>query len=341
MGRPPFRMLRDLRVRIRKPAPRHHPGISRLQFGPPSQKKHTIVAPASPHCTVSNTANTGGAIKTLLHTIAGLAILVVSEILTLLLFRGMSDTHPIVATVGYAIVAVALAFALVYLYSTKVLKRPLGDFRVRRPKNLGAWIGVAVLLAAAVSCFFIFVLPGTFTVKHDTPGKIAATIVYSILVTGLASGIIEDLIFRGYLMRLFEDRRNKIVGALIPSIIFAAMHIGRVQNPSVTDMLLVLVGGTVFGIMLSVIAYMSNSFWASASVHCIWNIIVDAQIIGVGSRADSGGTSLYTYSTDSTNELLTGGKFGIEVSLPAILAYCIVIAVCVTACRRTAAKTAA
>lgn len=85
---------------------------------------------------------------------------------------------------------------------------------------------------------------------------------------------------------------------------------------------LVLVAGTMVGVMFSLITFATKSIWNSAIVHAIWNIIIIGGILWTGTEFDE--YSLYSYVLDSKSFLLTGGAFGIESSVVAVVGYIIV-----------------
>jgi hypothetical protein len=94
------------------------------------------------------------------------------------------------------------------------------------------------------------------------------------------------------------------------------------ENPNTIDVLALLIAGTSVGVMFSMIVYQSGSIWSSAAVHGIWNLIIIGGILGIGTEP---GHPIFSYTLNSDSTLLTGGKFGIESSLPAITGYLLII----------------
>ena len=108
----------------------------------------------------------------------------------------------------------------------------------------------------------------------------------------------------------------------LPSFIFGALHLTGMEEFDVMSVLLLLSGGTLVGIMFSLIRLQSGSVFASAIVHGLWNIIIIGGIIDISSQPWE--QALIQYRITSGNMLLTGGSFGIEVALPAIIGYAVV-----------------
>ena len=80
-----------------------------------------------------------------------------------------------------------------------------------------------------------------------------------------------------------------------------------------------LVAGTIVGILFSLIACESGSVWNSALVHGVWNAALLGGILHIGSAADS--ASMYNFVLTDAPFLLSGGDFGIEASVLAIVPY--------------------
>lgn len=92
---------------------------------------------------------------------------------------------------------------------------------------------------------------------------------------------------------------------------------------SIISSLLVLIAGTMVGIMFSmVVAIESGSVWNSGIVHSLWNILIIGGGLSISEKADE--YSVMTYVLDLKDFVFTGGEFGIESSIIALLGYVIV-----------------
>jgi hypothetical protein len=91
--------------------------------------------------------------------------------------------------------------------------------------------------------------------------------------------------------------------------------------------LLVLVAGTMVGIMFSLIAIEGGSVWNSGIVHAIWNIIIIGGGLAINQTADE--YSVMTYVLESKSFIFTGGEFGIESSIIALCGYVVVALVAI------------
>lgn len=91
---------------------------------------------------------------------------------------------------------------------------------------------------------------------------------------------------------------------------------------SLFSCLQVIIAGTFVGIMFSLIALERHSIWNSAIVHAIWNVVILGGFLSIGTKIDE--YSAYTYVLKTNSFALTGGEFGIEASVIAMLGYVVV-----------------
>lgn len=261
-------------------------------------------------------------LKTMFHAVMGVVILVVGALLASLpvdLFYGITKLESSMLTIVIrSVLGITVLLLLVCLYIRKVLKMPLQDFRICKPKNIIIWSICAFVLPLIVSAFFIFITPGDFTSSNFEATKNIKIILGAIFSSCLVAGITEELVFRGLIMRILEIRWGKVVAVIIPSLLFGLLHILNMESPNITDILILVCAGTAVGIMFSMIAIQSNSIWASAVVHGIWNLIIIGGILEISVEPLS---AIFTYKLTSDFKLLTGGMFGIEASLPAVFGY--------------------
>ena len=178
---------------------------------------------------------------------------------------------------------------------------------------------VAQILAQLVASLFVLV---------KIPEGIC-NIIAGIIYVGLAFVLIE--LFSKRLLKIKIENLGMpkfsikakwiIVGVLIPSVLFGFVHIIGMDF-SIISSLLVLIAGTMVGIMFSMIAIESGSVWNSGIVHSLWNILIIGGGLSISEKADE--YSVMTYVLDSKDFVFTGGEFGIESSIIALLGYVIV-----------------
>ena len=70
-------------------------------------------------------------------------------------------------------------------------------------------------------------------------------------------------------MKLLENCWNTFVAILAPSFIFGLFHIPSMETFSVVGVMLLIVSGTLVGIMFSLVAYKENFIANSAIIHTV------------------------------------------------------------------------
>ena len=183
---------------------------------------------------------------------------------------------------------IVITYGLLYLYIKKVLKVSMIDFRIGQFHIKPVYIACAFILPALVT-LCLFATGGTFiNNQHGRKGIVGITMVG--LFYALKAGIVEEMIFRGYIMKFIEAKWNKTGAVLIPAVIFGILHI---------------------------------AIWASALIHVLWNTAMIGKVLDISTIYDT--NSAFSFVLTSRNSLLTGGNFGIEASVFSIIGYMAVI----------------
>lgn len=265
--------------------------------------------------------------KMILSIILSILVLVVAQVLTQLLgsVLVLIKVPAFIANMVAGILYIIIAYFLLKLLCKKILKGDMSEYNIPAFKIEIKWVIIAILLPLTVTAFYILFVPGSFEQNVlDTTSKLNL-LSAGVFFTGFGAGIVEEMVFRGILMGAIEKKFNKAVAIIVPSVLFGFVHIlGMGFAP--LSCALVLVAGTMVGVMFSLIASATKSIWNSAIVHAIWNIVIIGGILWTGTEFDS--YSLYSYVLDSKSFLLTGGEFGIESSIVAVVGY---VVVCVIA----------
>lgn len=213
-----------------------------------------------------------------------------------------------------------------WLYTAKVLHLKMNFFRINRRIKLW-WVLPAVLLPSFV--IFVFLLIGKTEMASFETGEVILILISSIL-TALKAGITEEMLFRGFIMKLLESRWNRYVAVLAPSFLFSLLHIPSMETFSIIGVILLIVSGTLAGIMFSVAAYKGNSIANSVIIHTIWNFAMVTGILHITTEQGYYGNPVFSIIIPADNVLLTGAGFGIEASVIAVIGYFCVCAVSLT-----------
>lgn len=214
-----------------------------------------------------------------------------------------------------------LAYLLIKLFAEKIVKKDLASLGIPQFHIDIKWLIAAFALPCMIIIIYLL-LPGTFISSEMNSRQILTVLGAGIAFTGLAAGFVEEMVFRGIILNILKDKWNTKTAVLVPSLLFGLVHIIGMDF-SLVSCLLVLVAGTMAGIMFSLIELESNSIWNSGIVHSLWNIMIIGGGLSISEAMDT--YAIITYVPESKNFLLTGGEFGIEASVIAVAGYAIVI----------------
>ena len=183
------------------------------------------------------------------------------------------------------------------------------------------WCLIAIVLPLIVTGVYLLFFQGKFVPSDMNGNQIFTTLSAGIAFTGIAAGFVEEMVFRGVILNLLKERWNIWIAVIVPSVLFGLVHVIGMDF-SLGSCLLVILAGTMVGIMFSLIEIESGSVWNNGLVHAIWNIVIIGGGLSIGEEADS--YSVLSYVLDSKAFAITGGEFGVESSVIALIAYIVV-----------------
>lgn len=230
--------------------------------------------------------------------------------------------------------AVGVVYVLSVLYGLswvcKALGLSLADCRILPVHFSLLWTVIALAMPGIV-CLILLNLPGSWEVALFSHEQLAALLSAAVCVIGLGAGIVEEAIFRGVFLTVLERLVGHWVAVLLPSVLFAALHlIGRPMD--LPSFLQLMIAGSLVGILFSLVTLENNSIWSAALMHGVWNLVMVGGLLHIGTVADS--DVWVQYLLDSDSLLLTGGDFGIEASIVSIVVYLAFACLSLSRCRR-------
>lgn len=169
----------------------------------------------------------------------------------------------------------------------------------------GLLVGAALYSGAVV----ILMALGMYRIEGLNPW----TFVIPAVAMALSSGMFEELLFRGVLYRSVEDLFGSWISLAVSAAVFGLMHL---SNPAGT-----LVGAIYIsieaGVLLAAAYMLTRRLWLSIGFHMGWNYTQSAIFGGIV----SGNTPApgLIRSNIRGPEVLTGGSFGLESSIIALL----------------------
>lgn len=237
---------------------------------------------------------------------------------------------PFLDAAAQGIIYVLFAYYLIKLLITEFFKGSLCDYNIPRFGLDLKWLLAAFLLPLAVTGIYLC-LPGQFVGSDMAMWETIETVIEAVLFYGIGAGIVEELVFRGVILHLLDARFGREIAIFAPSVLFGLLHIIG-GGLGIFDAVLVLIAGTVVGVMFSLIALEGKSIWNSAAVHAVWNTIMIGGILGIGEKASP--YQICSYVLSSRHFAVTGGEFGVESSVIAVIGYFILCGVAYAGIRR-------
>lgn len=219
---------------------------------------------------------------------------------------------------------VGLTYFVLELFIRKMMKLPISDFGMSKFKIKTRWLFIAIVFPFIIKGSYLFLFHGEYVSSNMDGNQIFNTLSAGIAFTGIAAGFVEEMVFRGVILHALEKRWNMKIAVIVPSLLFGIVHILG-QNFSIGSCLLVVLAGTMVGIMFSMIAIESGSVWNSGIVHAAWNVVIIGGGLAIGEKIDP--YSVMTYVLDSKSFAITGGEFGIESSVISLIGYIIVVGI--------------
>ncbi|MBQ4397821.1 MAG: CPBP family intramembrane metalloprotease [Clostridia bacterium] len=213
------------------------------------------------------------------------------------------------------------AWFLLKLFLEKIMHLKSEDYGISAFSVKPKWMVVALLLPLAVIGSYVVLFPGEYVASGADSGKIFEILSAGIFFTGIGSGFVEEMVFRGIIFHALEKAWNRKMAVIIPSVLFGVVHILG-MNFSVGSCLLVILAGTAVGIMFSLITIESGSVWCNGLIHALWNIIIIGGGLHIGDKAHADAVISYVLHTKSF--AVTGGDFGIESSVISLIGYMLV-----------------
>ena len=220
-----------------------------------------------------------------------------------------SIQHLIIALFGLLGSFIVLWFFMRFIDGEKFVN--LGFQTKNRFNNfiVGILIGLGIM---AIGYELLIYLEEIFFLKltFDTKELIISILLYTIVA------VVEETLFRGYILKNLMISFNKYVALVVSSILFSLMHI---FNPNVD--LFSLFNLFLLGILFGLSYIYTKNLWFPIALHLSWNLFQSLFGFNV-SGLDT--YSLIEFKINEAN-LINGGAFGFEGSYLSIIAQIITI----------------
>lgn len=214
---------------------------------------------------------------------------------------------PVAAIVG-TLLTIGLLFAAYKLVIRRLGRHRHDDLPLRgalRDSMAGVALA-AVLMSAIVG---VAALAGVYRIVGPGTTSDAVELVFQ---AGLFAAFVEEVLFRGILFRWVEEWAGSIVAMAVSALAFGAAHLAN-DNASWLAALAIALEA---GLMLGAAYMLTRSLWLAIGIHFGWNVVQglvwDVPVSGFPLRG------LVDARLEGP-DLLTGGAFGLEASVIAMV----------------------
>ena len=154
-----------------------------------------------------------------------------------------------------------------------------------------------------------FIIFGLKAIDVYYVGNISILLLIKIFIIFIFQALLEEILFRGYLMPFF----SKVIGIkftiTLLSFLFTCIHL---FNPNLD--IIGLANVFLAGVTFSLIYYYTGNLWLVGAMHTLWNFIlgfiVGSQVSGIATY-----NSIFFSIPVENKDLISGGIFGFEASI--------------------------
>lgn len=179
----------------------------------------------------------------------------------------------------------------------------------------------AILITAAIAILW---LAGAYRVERTHP---SADWLLPLLTGGLGAAVSEEIIFRGVLYRMTEEGLGSAAALLVSAFFFGFVHLAN-QGSTAWSSIAIAVEA---GLLLGLIYVLTRTLWVCIGLHIGWNyfqgFVWGVPVSGVVEPS-------LLQSVRPGPEWLTGGAWGVEASVVAVLLNLALAVVLLAAARR-------
>ncbi len=222
-------------------------------------------------------------------------------------FYRTSFTHGPLQALAATVMAGATMLIVYAGLVAYIERRAVGELALR---PMARELGIGLLLGFGLysACMLILMALGNYRIDGLRDWHILATGV----ATALATGVFEELLFRGGVFRLTQEWFGSWVALIVSSLVFGFVHWGA-EGATLQGLVSISLWA---GVLLSATYLLTGRLWLGIGLHAAWNYTQGTVYSGIvsGNAPPEG----FFKSTLQGSEWLTGGVFGVEASIVAL-----------------------
>ena len=217
-----------------------------------------------------------------------------------------------------------LGLFLYAVWTNLTERRPVTELAMKRTwSDLGLGLLLGVLFFAVV--VGLMALAGCYRI---TEAHVSFVPLLGAFLQFFYVAVFEEITFRGVLFRLIDDRWNTAVALIVSALLFGAMHL---PNPGATLWSAFAIAVEA-GLLLGAAYKWSGTLWLPIGIHWAWNF-VQGNVLGFAVSGNPVPDKVFS-PIISGPEWITGGLFGAEASVPAVVVGLVLTVILLSCCKR-------
>jgi hypothetical protein len=178
-------------------------------------------------------------------------------------------------------------------------------------RGLGAQMAAGAVLGAVMMSVSVGVLAGAGWYRASS-ATFDSAVVLRALALFLGVALAEEVVARGIVLRVLEERYGSVPGLLVSSALFGAGHLG---NDHATLLAAASIAVSA-GLILGAVWMLTRTLWVAVGVHWTWNLF-EGTVYGTPVSGLKQASLVRARLTGPT--LWTGGHFGPEAGLAVLV----------------------
>ena len=177
-------------------------------------------------------------------------------------------------------------------------------FSTKAGKHLLLGFGTGVLYFGIIAG--VLAMAGVYKVKLGSDSWLE---IVEYLALFFLVAVAEEIVFRGFIFRMIDERFNFVTALLVSALIFGFIHMGN-SNATLWSSVAIAVEA---GLLLGAAYKYSGTIWLPIGIHWAWNF-TQGNVLGFSVSGMPCEVSVFDAMV-SGPEILTGGGFGPEASV--------------------------
>ena len=183
-------------------------------------------------------------------------------------------------------------------------------------KGITKNLTLGILIGVTLQCLTVLVIYLSNGFKIVSINPVSYIIIP--LTVAFTVAIFEEILIRGILFRIIEEKLGSYITLIISAIIFGGLHLLN-PNGSIISATCVAIEG---GLLLGAAYIYTRNLWFPIAIHFAWNFMQSGILGAITSGNEKSNSLLTTQITGS--KIITGGEFGPEGSIQATI-LCLVV----------------